>query len=79
VSLPAVIGSRYRANRGRSAHVVFELVASAPEAEAGCYRHTMRYVAHEGLLPEQRPEIGSTFTVEDAWFRERSDIKTVAP
>jgi hypothetical protein len=73
--LPSTIGSRYIASRSRSARVIFELVASAPEAKAGCYRHTMRYVSHEGVLPEYAPELGSTFTVEDAWFRERTDIK----
>ena len=78
-NLPTQIGSRYLARRSRTAYVEFELIASAPEAEAGCYRYTMRYVAVVGFAPtEAAPELGSTFTVEDDWFTNRYDIKAVA-
>jgi hypothetical protein len=79
VMLPSTIGTRYRSPRGKTERVIFELVASADEGAAGCYRHTMRYVEVSGFAPDSdaAPVVGETFTVEDAWFRERTDIKAV--
>ena len=78
--LPSTIGSRYRSPRGKTERVIFELIASTDEATVGCYRHTMRYVEVSGFAPDSfaAPVVGDTFTVEDAWFRERTDIKAVA-